>query len=109
VFLRTLGLEPSRTLLSCGALAAFYLGSVALAFAAMSYTLWRSGGGTWRGLLRSAGGGAPGSPSPRAGNSYFGPAPGATPHSAGLSSASPLAPRGVATIQVEMERGAGDV
>jgi hypothetical protein len=61
VFLRTLGLDPSRTLQSAGALAAFYGGSVVLAFAAMSFTLWRHSGGSWRALLlgsRNAQGGA---------------------------------------------------
>ncbi|GBF87535.1 ABC transporter Adp1 [Raphidocelis subcapitata] len=51
VFLRTLGLDPSRTLQSAGALAAFYGGSVALAFAATSYTLWRHSGGSWRAVI----------------------------------------------------------
>lgn len=57
VFLRTLGLNPSRKLTSAGALAAFYAGSVALAFVAMSYTLWKHSGGTWRSLLCGNGGG----------------------------------------------------
>lgn len=57
VFLRTLGLNPSRNLQSAGALAAFYCGSCALAFAATSYTLWRRGGGSWRSALRRRGGG----------------------------------------------------
>jgi hypothetical protein len=51
VFLRTLGLDPSRTLVSAASLAGFYGGAVALAFAAMSYTLWKHGGGTWAGAL----------------------------------------------------------
>jgi hypothetical protein len=51
VFLRTLGLVPSRALESAVALACFYVGSVALAFAATSYTLWAHGGGSFRRLL----------------------------------------------------------
>jgi hypothetical protein len=42
---------PSRALESAIALAAFYLGSVLLAFSATSYTLWRHGGGSFRRLL----------------------------------------------------------
>ncbi|GBF94737.1 ATP-dependent permease [Raphidocelis subcapitata] len=51
VFLRTLGLVPSRALESAVALAVFYLGSVLLAFSATSYTLWRHGGGSFRRML----------------------------------------------------------
>jgi hypothetical protein len=112
VFLRTLGLDPSRTLQSCGALAAFYGASVALAFAAMSYTLWRSGGGTWRALILGARAPAPGSPSARAGHSYspfFGPAPGSSLRAGGGLAEAPAAPRGRATIQVEMEGEASPI
>lgn len=52
VFLRTLGLVPSRALESAVGLSCFYVGSVVLAFAATNYTLWRHGGGTWGRLLR---------------------------------------------------------
>ncbi|KAI8468840.1 MAG: hypothetical protein J3K34DRAFT_459689 [Monoraphidium minutum] len=52
VFLRTLGLVPSRALESAVGLSCFYVGSVLLAFAATRYTLWRHAGGTWRRALR---------------------------------------------------------
>ena len=54
VFLRTLGLAPARAQVSAVALACFYAGSVALAFAATAYSLWRRGGGSWARLARRA-------------------------------------------------------
>jgi len=50
VFLRTLGLVPSRALESAIALACFYVGSVVLAFAATTYTLWSHSGGSFKRL-----------------------------------------------------------
>ncbi|GBG00349.1 hypothetical protein Rsub_13081, partial [Raphidocelis subcapitata] len=47
LFLRELGLEPTRALESAIALAAFWAGSVALAFAATAFSLWRRTGGGW--------------------------------------------------------------
>jgi hypothetical protein len=51
VFLKTLGLVPSRAFESAVALACFYVGSLLLAFAATSYTLWAHAGGSFRRLL----------------------------------------------------------
>lgn len=54
IFLRTLGLEPSEAARSAGVLAAFYAGSVALAFAVTAAALRRRGGGGVSGAAGAA-------------------------------------------------------
>jgi hypothetical protein len=50
MFLRELGLNPAAMLSNVISLACFYLGAVALAFAATAYSLWRHTGGGCGGL-----------------------------------------------------------